>query len=305
MNRLTRGVALWFTVALLVAAAGCGSQEKGNPLAAGNQSGTITVGSANFPENALLAEIYAQAIRGKGLNVVVKANIGSREVIYSQLQSGGLTLVPEYNGALLLTSVDPASTASTTAQVNQALKDKLPPALNILDSSPAQDKDVLTVTRATAEKYQLRSIGDLGPHAKDFLVGGPPEFKTRVQGLVGLKDRYGLDFKDFTSLDTQGPITVAALKRDDIQIADLTSTDSAIAANDFVVLDDSQGLFGVQNVTPLVYRAGLNPAAIAALNAVSAKLDTDTLAQLDKRVVVDKDGTDTVAADWLRSVGLG
>ena len=250
---------------------------------------TITVGSANFPENALLAEIYAQALRGKGMAVAVKSNIGSREVVYAQLRSGGLTVVPEYNGALLLTSVDPSSTASTTAQVNQALKDKLPPSLDILDSSSAQDKDVLTVTRATAQTYRLSSIGDLGPHAKDLLVGGPPEFKTRVQGLVGLKSRYGLDFKDFISLDTQGPITVASLQRGDIQIANLTSTDSAIVTNDFVVLDDTQGLFGVQNVTPLIYRSGMNPTAIAALNAVSAKLDTDTLAQLDKRVVVDKD----------------
>ena len=100
--------------------------------------------------------------------------------------------MPEYNGALLTTSVDPTSTAASTEEVNAALKAKLPSSLEILNSSPAEDKDSITVTQATAAKYHLTSISDLSPYAKDFVIGGPPEFPTRADGIPGI----GLEIPD-------------------------------------------------------------------------------------------------------------
>lgn len=305
MKHPMRIVSALVGVVALAGVAACGSGNA-NPLGSANNAtkGEVVVGSANFPENVLLAEIYAQALEAKGVKVKRQFNIGSREIIYGQIQSGGLTVLPEYNGALLA-YLDKTTTATSESQVNSELQSKLPPQLEILNSSAAEDKDSVTVTRKTADQYHLVSIADLAPVAKNMVLGGPPEFKTRLQGIVGLHQVYGLTFKEFRPLDTAGPITVQALKRGDIQAANLFTTDPSIPANGFVVLQDPKDLFSAQNVTPLVYRKGVNPTVVAALNAVSAKLDTSTLAELDKKVMTDKDDPSTVAKDWLASAGLG
>jgi osmoprotectant transport system substrate-binding protein len=290
----------------LVALAACGGSTKksNNPLDNnGGGGGQVVVGSANFQENVLLGEIYAQALEAKGVKVQRKFNIGSREVIYDQVKSGGLTILPEYNGALLA-FLDKTAKATSTAEVNAALKTKLPSGLEILNSAAAEDKDSISVTKETAQKYNLKAIPDLAPVAKNLVLGGPPEFKTRVQGVVGLKDTYGVVFKEFKPLDTAGPITVAALKKGDIQAANLFTTDPSVPANGFVVLQDPKSLFSAQNVTPLINTKGVSDKAKQALDGVSAKLDTSTLAELDKKVITDKQDVDTVAKQWLQSVGL-
>jgi osmoprotectant transport system substrate-binding protein len=294
MSRVIRGAAVALLALALLPACGGGGSGSGK---------TVVVGSANFPENVLLAQIYAQALDAKGVDVDVKPNIGARELIYKQIQSGGLSILPEYNGALLA-YLDKTATATSTDDVNAALKSKLPKELEILDSSKAEDKDALNVTKATADKYSLKSIEDLKSSAKDLVIGGPPEFKTRQQGILGLKDVYGLEFKEFRSLDTAGPVTVSALEKDDIQVANLFSTDPAITVNGFVVLDDPKNLFSSQNVTPLVNKAAVNDKVTGALNAVSAKLDTPTLTKLMQQVAVDKQDPEKVAKDWLKTAGL-
>jgi osmoprotectant transport system substrate-binding protein len=297
MSRVIRAGAVALLALALLPACGGGNGS------GGGSDKTVIVGSANFPENVLLAQIYAQALEAKDITVDVKPNIGARELIYKQIQSGGLSILPEYNGALLA-YLDKAATATSTDDVNTALKSKLPKELEILDSSKAEDKDALNVTKATADKYSLKTIEDLKASAKDLILGGPPEFKTRQQGVVGLKDVYGLEFKEFRSLDTAGPVTVSALEKGDIQVANLFTTDPAIAVNGFVVLEDPKNLFSSQNVTPLVNKAAVSDEARTVLNNVSAKLDTPTLTQLMRQVAVDKKDPDTVAKNWLKTAGL-
>ncbi|HEV7898907.1 MAG TPA: ABC transporter substrate-binding protein [Planosporangium sp.] len=293
MIRLIRGAAVALLAVLLLPACGGGS----------GSSKTIVVGSANYPENVLLAEVYAQALEARHLKVDRKLNIGARELIYKQISTGGLSILPEYNGALLAYLGD-KSEATSTSDVNAALKSKLPATLEILDSARAEDKDTLTVAKATVDRYGLKTIDDLKAVAKDLVLGGPPEFRNRRQGVVGLKDVYGLEFKEFRSLDTAGPVTVAALKKGDIQVANLFTTDPAIPVNDFVPLGDPKNLFSSQNVTPLVNKAAVDDTVRSALNAVSAKLDTPTLTQLMRKVAVDKQDPDKVAKEWLKSTGL-
>ncbi|SHN20771.1 ABC transporter substrate-binding protein [Cryptosporangium aurantiacum] len=289
---------------LALSACGGGDDDSGDdPLGSSANGGEVVVGSANFQENVLLGEIYAQALEAKDVKVKRQLNIGAREVIYSQIEKGSLTVLPEYNGALLA-YLDKTATATTSEEVDAALKTKLPSGLELLNPSEAEDKDSVVVTKETAAKYNLKSLEDLAPVAKDLVIGGPPEFKTRVQGIVGLKDKYGAEFKSFKSLDVAGPITVSALKKGDVQAANLFTTDPAVPANEFVVLEDPKGLFSAQNVTPLVNKEGVNDTVRDALNAVSAKLDTATLAELVKKVVSDKQDVDTVAKEWLSSAGL-
>jgi osmoprotectant transport system substrate-binding protein len=310
--RKASGAALGAVVAVVsLAAAACGSSGgtasgggSSNPLAPGGSKGTVVVGSANFPEDELLAEIYIQALQGKGIKVTPKLNIGSREVYYPQIKNGTITILPEYNGALLLTSVDTSSTAATTSAVDAALKAKLPASLEILNPAPAQDKDSVTVTQATARKYHLKSISDLKPVAKKMVIGAPPEFKTRAEGLVGLEKVYGLHFKSFVPLDESGPITLRALITGKAQAADVFTTTPQIITDHLLSLADPKSLFAAQNVTPLVYRKGVNPAIVSALNAVSAKLTTAALLSMDKQIILDHANYSTVAANWLKQQGL-
>jgi osmoprotectant transport system substrate-binding protein len=312
-----RGVLAGVAVTAALALAACGSSgggsgssssagtgSGGNPLAGGASKGTITVGSANFPENELLAEIYSLALSGAGLKVKDKFNIGAREVYYPEVKNGTITVIPEYNGALLTTSVDTNSTAATTAQVNAALTAKLPSTMEILNSSSAQDKDSVTVTQAFAKAHHLTSIAQLGPLAKTMVIGAAPEFKTRADGLVGLKKNYGLTFKSFKPLDESGPISLAALKDGKVQAADIFTTTPQIITDHLVALADPKFNFAAQNVTPLVYKAGVTATATNVLNQISAKLNTTNLLAMDKQIILDHAQYNSVAAAWLKSVGI-
>lgn len=263
----------------------------------------VVVASAAFPENALLMEIYAQALEAKGISVERKPNVGQRDVLFQQLKSDAITVVPEYNGALLA-YLDKTSTQTTQSGVDQAVTAKLPSNLEILQPAAAQDNDSLVVTQALATKDSLKNVSDLAPYAKDLVLGSAPEFKTRQQGVVGLQSVYGLTFKDFKALDNSGPQTVSALQHGDADVVDLYSTTPAIKTNGFVVLNDDKGLFGVQNVIPLVDKNKLSQAGVDALNAVSAKLDTTTLTSLLEQVVTQKKDPSDVAKGWLSSQGL-
>ncbi|MER5530151.1 ABC transporter substrate-binding protein [Streptomyces sp. NPDC002677] len=299
-------VALAATTALL---AGCSSSDdsKSDPLSDSKASGdTVVVGSNNFAESTLIADIYGEALKAKGIKVTYKPNIGSRETTYGLLKNGSVSVLPEYNGALLA-YLDPKATPKTVEETTKAVEAKLDSKLTLLDPAEAQDKDTVTVNAATAAKYNLTeksSIADLKDIAKDLVIGASPEFQTRQQGLVGLKSVYGLEFKSFKALDAGGALTEAALTKNAVQAGDIFSTDPTISKEKFVVLQDPKNLFGFENVQPLVYKSAVNQTAIDALNAVSAKLDTATLLDLDTQVQSDNKDPLDVAQAWLKKVGL-
>jgi osmoprotectant transport system substrate-binding protein len=300
-----QGVAIIAIVAMasLVLAA-CGSS---NPLSGGSAKGSVVIGSANFPENELLAEIYSIALKAKGVKVTDKFNIGAREVYYPEIKKGAVSIIPEYNGTLLTVEVDPTSTAATTAAVNAALTAKLPKTMEILNSSSALDSDSVTVTQAFATAHHLTSsssIGALAPYASSMVFGGPPEFATRSDGIAGLKKNYGLTFQSFRALDESGPITIAALQDGTVQAADVFTTTPQIVTDHFVTLADPKFNFAAQNVTPLVYKPAMTPTIIATLNAISAKLTTAELLQIDTAVIVNHDSYQSVATGWLQAHGL-
>ena len=294
------------TVAALALTA-CGG-DGGDPLGGGNSSpaasDTIAVGSANFPESALLAQIYAGALTAKGVKVTTKLNIGSREKHIPGLQDGSIDLIPEYSG-VLLQYFDKNATQVSSDEVYAALKTKLPANLTVLNQSTAEDKDSVTVTRETADKYNLKSIADLQPVAGQLTLGGPPEWKTRQTGAPGLKKIYNVVFKDFKTLDAGGPLTIKALKNGSIQAGDVFTTDPNIVANGWVALEDPKNLFAAQNVLPLINKAKASQQVTDALNAVSAKLTTQVLLDLDKQVITDKKDPAAVAKDFLSTNGLG
>ncbi|WP_374455990.1 ABC transporter substrate-binding protein [Nocardioides sp.] len=281
----------------------CGSGD-GDPLSASSaDEDTIIVGSANFLENELLAQMYAIALEDSGFDVETKLNVGSREILFGAMEDGSIDVLPEYNGALL-SYLDVKDKSTTTETVGAAVAELLPEDMKILEPSPAEDKNTVAVTQKTADANGLETIADLDSIAGSTVFGGAPEDKERYQGLVGLKEVYGLTFKSFRPLDAAGPLTITALANGDVGAAILYSTTPEIEDRGFVALTDPENVFGVQNVTPLVNTDSVPKEAQDVLDEISAALDTETLTELNARVQIDKTDSAVVAKEWLEEKGL-
>ncbi|SDH55789.1 osmoprotectant transport system substrate-binding protein [Actinokineospora alba] len=305
MKRVLVGAATTLAAALTLSACGGGSDPLGNATTAAPPAptDTIAIGSANFPESTLLAEIYASALEAKGVKVTKKLNIGSRETYYAGLQDGSIDLIPEYTGVLLL-HVNKEAKETTSDDVYAALQKSLPGKLTVLAKSAAENKDAVVVTKETADKLGVKSIADLAGKGP-VVFGGPPEFQKRADGIPGLQSSYGLQVSEYKSLDVGGPLTVDALKSGVVQAADLFTTDPAITANNFVVLDDPKSNFAAQNVVPLINKSKASDTIKQVLDAISAKLTTETLIELNTKLnAPDKPDASKVAKDWLASAGI-
>ena len=298
---------------LLLAACGGG----GDPLAedddspssedtsGGSGGGTVVVGSANFSENALLAEIYAGALTAAGVDVETKLNIGAREIYLKAMEPGdeSVDVVPEYTG-VLRDYFTPDQPGTDAEEVYEELTASLPDYLTVLEPSAAEDKDAVVVTQETAEEYSLASIADLADVAGDLTLGGPPEFKTRPTGVPGLEEVYGVTFGDFRELDAGGPLTLRALVNGQVDAGNLFTTNPNIETEDLVALEDPESLFAAQNVVPLVRTDALTDDIETALDEVSAALDTETLIQLNAEVEIEKKDPADVAQGFLADNGL-
>jgi osmoprotectant transport system substrate-binding protein len=303
--------ALGLTITTLVLAA-CGGGGTADPLGSSSAPPTgssgggtpIVVGAANFTESQVLAEVYAQALKAKGLDASTKPPIGSREVYLKALQDNSIQIVPEYTGNLLL-FVDKSATATTQEELATALPKALQPDnLKIGKVSAAADQDVYVVTKEFSAKNNLTSLADLKNVSQNVVLGGPSELAQRAYGPQGLKGVYGATLKQFKPYDSPA-VKTKDLLDGKIQMGEYFTTESAIADNGFVPLADPQSMILPQNVVPLM-RADVadNPQVTAALDPVQAALTTEELTALNKQVDVDKMDPNEVAGAWLKSKGL-
>jgi osmoprotectant transport system substrate-binding protein len=270
------------------------------------QNAVITVGSFDFPESVLLAEIYGQALAAGGFPVRVLPNLGPRELVEPALMNDLLQVVPEYAGsALEFISLGHRLATADVQDTNRALASLLAHQ-GLLAARPAaaQDANAIVVTAATAARYRLRSIADLAAVAPRLVFGGPPECPQRPYCLRGLQQTYGLRFKTFVSLDAGGPLTLQALRAGYVAVALLFTTDPSISAQHLVVLADTRSLQPAENVTPVVRRdlvARYGPRLLTLLNAVSARLTTNSLRALDAQVELAGHDPRLVAGAWLHT----
>ena len=299
-------LAILASVLALITAA-CGSS---NPLGGGSVSGdlkSIVVGSADFPESKIIAEIYAQALEANGFTVGRQFGIGSRETYIPAVRDHSIDLIPEYTGNLLQ-YFDPKTKATSPDAVELALFRALPGDLSILTPSPAEDKDTVAVSEATARKWNLKTIGDLAAHSAEVKFGAPSEFLNRTEGLPGLKKNYGLDVapNNFVAIsDGGGPATVRALVDGTVTAADIFSTSPAIPQNKLVVLEDPKNNFLAANVVPLVSSQKKSDQLKTVLDAVSAKLTTEALIELNTAVSGNAGvNADDAARKWVRDNGF-
>lgn len=290
-----------------LAAAACGST---NPLGGGSVSGdlkSIIVGSADFPESKIIAEIYAQALEANGFTIRRQMGIGSRETYIPALKDHSIDVVPDYTGNLLQ-YFDPKATVTTPDAVVLALLRVLPGDLSMLTPSPASDTDTVAVTAVTAQKWNLKTIADLAAHSPEVKFGAPSEFLNRTEGLPGLKAKYGLDIAaaNFVAIsDGGGPATVRALTDGTVTAADIFSTSPAIPQNKLVVLEDPKNNFLAGNVVPLVASQKMSDRLKAVLDAVSAKLTTADLVDLNTAVSGNAGvDPDQAARKWMQDNGF-
>ena len=298
---------------LLLAACGGNSNPLGeatSPQASASGSGSaaaqsapIVVGSADFTESKVLAEIYSQALKAKGIESSTKLGIGSREIYIKALQDGSITAVPEYTGNLLL-NFDSNATATTAQEVEKSLPAVLPQGLKVLKASPAVDQDVYVVTKDFSAKNGISSLEDLKKIASTSTLGGPPELEKRAYGPPGLEKIYGAKFKAFRPY-AKYPPKISDLDNNKIQVATFFTTDAVLSEKGYVQLQDPQSMILPQNVIPLV-RSDVadNATAVSALNAVQSALTTDDLMQLDKKVDSEHQDPAQVAGEWLKSKGM-
>ncbi|WP_425484952.1 ABC transporter substrate-binding protein [Amycolatopsis anabasis] len=284
---------------LALTATACGNPLEGG--AEGGSTGEIVIGSSDVGESLLLAQIYAGALRNAGAeNVIVRPPVGGREVVVKALQDKSLSVVPDYSGNLLR-YFDKNTEATRPADVYAELQRKVPDRFAVLDQAPAEDKDVLVVRKELADAG-VRTFSDLGARCQDLVFGGPGQWSDRWKEKI--KKLYGCEFKEIRTTDTGGPVTVAALRSGEIQVADLFSTSSSIETNGFVPLVDDKQMFPAQNIVPLVAKGTLSERETLALNRLSAVLTTDKLTDLNVEFTSEKRNPSDIAEDFLRENGL-
>lgn len=290
--------------ALSACASGITSLDnEGTTSGGGSSKGGLTIGTANFTENQVLGYLYAAVLTEAGVQVTVRPNLGTREILIPALRGGDIDLLPEYQGALLH-YVDPGATATEEGEMQNALAMALPAGLQVLPYGMAEDSDAFVVTRETARKYGLTSLADLRKQNGRLVIGAAPEVKKREVGAVGLKDVYGVEFKEFKSLDSSGPLVKGALKKGDVDVANLFTTDTDIVANDWVVLSDPKNLIPGQHIVPLIADRKADSTVRKALARLGNVLTTAQLTELNRRVDKDKEDPEDVANAYAQQHGL-
>jgi osmoprotectant transport system substrate-binding protein len=326
-----RGVAAIFAAALSLGVAACGSDDSSSsdtgttattsttstgaatPAATtddsqpGKGKPAVTMGDKNFTEQYILGELYKQALEAKGFTINLKRNIGSSEITDKALTSGKIDMYPEYTGVIAIElakgdSKNPPKTADATYAA--AKKFEAGRGFTVLDKTPFFDADGIAVKPDYATKNGLKTVGDLSK-VSNWRYGAPPENKTRYQGVLGLEQAYGLHNFDFK------PLTIGlqynALDADKIDAAAIFTTDGQLASGKYTVLDDTKGIFGFQNVTPVINDKVLTaqgPAFADTLNAVSAKLTNEAMQAMNAAVDLDKKDPAEVAKAFLSANGL-
>jgi osmoprotectant transport system substrate-binding protein len=295
--------------AALIALAACGKEDRRVAPADVLRDDAITVGSFEFPESVLLAELYSQALEEGGFHVERALGLGPREFVGPALHAGLIELVPEYGGTAVAFFSAGAVAPSADPATNHRALERVVAGTNIaaLDAAPAQDTNTFVVSEDTARRYGLTTLSDLAAVAPELILGGPPECATRPLCQVGLHDVYGLTFGEFVALDAGGPVTHEALRNGYVDVALLFRTDPELG--DYVELTDDRHLQPAENVTPLVHATVVDRwggDVVAAIDAVSHELDTNSLRQLNAvdAATPGADDVAAIAADWLHAEGL-
>ena len=308
--RIHRTVALGAATLVLVLSA-CSSGEGSSPSGAASEPAgdlpAVSIGSAGFPEAAVVAEIYAQALEANGFTVERHLELGERDAVRAAFDSGDINLAPDYLGglaSLLGGEVSPDADATHAAMIT-ALEAE---GQTALDYSPGTDADGFAVRQETADELGLATMSDLAEVAGDLVWGLAPGCPDNPVCGPGLNDVYGIDISalDTESLSPCSAEIAEALNADAIQVAQVCTTQAEIASFNFVLLEDDGGLAPAQNLAPVLTQelADAGGATLAdTLNAVSELLTTEELTNLNLQIA-EQESFEDIASQWLTDNGL-
>ncbi len=319
MTRKIRG--LWAVLAVLALLAGAcgddgGDEEEGSASSGSEATGatadvppdgpTITIGTQDFGESAILGQIYGQTLINAGYSVEYQELGGFRDLEVPAFESGDINFAPEYVASMLEFLNEFAGEA--TSDVDETvglLRERLSElGLQALEPAPAVDTNTFVVTPETADELSLSGIGDL---TDDLTLGAPQDCEANAFCLPGLETVYGIDLSGgFTPLDPG--VIPDALDAGEIDVAVLFSTSGIIADRGLVVLEDTDGLLAADNIVPVVtdelvevYGADFE----TLVNEVSAAITTENLTEANARFDIDAEDANVIAADFIADNGLG
>jgi len=264
----------------------------------------VKIGSKNFTEQFVVAEIYAQALEAAGLKVERKLNLGGTLIAHKALEEKQIDLYPEYTGTMLLVVLKGEPMTDQKAVYDKVKTEYAAKGFVVLNEAPLNNTYNMVVRPETAAQYKLETLSDLARVAKDLKLGAGPEFRDRKDGLPGLKAKYGIDFKE--DLQMAIGLRYQALANKQIDVVNGYATDGMISALKLKRLKDDKNLWPPYYLVPVVRKDALdaNPKIAEVLNRVSQMLDETSMAEMNYKVDNDKEEPKDVARAFLRAKGV-
>jgi osmoprotectant transport system substrate-binding protein len=301
-----RLIASSVVLAVALALAGCGGGHPG-PAKHGDTT-PVRIGTKNFTESQILGELYKQALEAKGFRVDLQSGVGPTEVTNRALRDGFLDMYPEYVG-VLLSEVDKIvkRPASPLAAYNLAKKIEQGRKFTLLDQTRLSDENALAVKTSFGKRYGITSIPDLARLPHGAILGAAPEFRNRFEGMIGLRERYGLRSLKMRAVDVGKGAQYPQLNSGALKVALVFTTDSQLARGHYTLLSDPKGVFAKNHVAPVISQKALalhGPRLAQTLNDVSAVLTTPVMRMLNAKVDIDKRSPSDVADEFLRANNL-
>ena len=304
---------------LLTTLAACGDdssslEESDSSGGSGDSDkGSLTLGGQDFTEMKIMAAMYEQVLSNAGYDVDTKL-VTTRDIYVPELKKGNVDVVPDYlagmadflnatvNGedAKPITSNDPTETLDALTPIAEQ------EGISMLEPSEATDQNAFFVTKKFADENDLTTLSDLAALGKPVKLAAAEDCEGRSDCEGGLKDVYGLDVTEVIPLGFGSPQTKEAVKKDEAQLGLTGTTDGSLEQDGLVLLEDDKGIQPAQNLIPAVNSDFLkdNPDVAEVLNALSAALTTDALAEMNAKVDLERQKPEDVAADFLSENGL-
>ena len=298
-------VLLLIVLALPIAACGDDTTGDGSAQPQGTEL-QLTLGTKDFTEQFLLGELYEQALAARGYKVTLRKDIGSTEVIDTELTSGQIDAYPEYLGVAVTVVAGEADAGSSAAETYRLATDYYAQRGQALsEQTPFENVDAIATTQVFAQQQRLTSLPDLR-RLPSFTLGARPEFADRVQGLAGLQHVYGLTNAEFKPIEIGAQYQ--ALDEGDIDTANVFTTDGQLAGGNYRLLEDPQRLFGFQHVALVINQDTLERLGgdrfMTVINAVNRRLTTSAMIEMNRDVDLEGQDEALVAERFLTGVGL-
>lgn len=289
MNKFMKLLSVIIILAFVLSAcaSGNGTSTQGTVSSTESNTSVIKVGSKDFTEEFIVAELYAQLLENAGFKVERKLNLGGTPIAQTAITKGEIDLYPEYTSTGLLTVLK-EQPIQDPQQIYQKVKSGYEEQFKLtwLQPSPFNDTQALAMTQAGSKKYGVTTFSELATKAPQLVLGGPAEFIAREDGLPALQKAYGgFQFKDVKQLGT-GSLRYEALLNGQIDVVVAFSTDGQIQGDNLVLIKDDKNFYPVYNIAPVVRMDTLekNPQIADVLNKLSPLLTTEVMSALNWEV---------------------